>query len=205
MTPLVTHLISFLIGSIPIGYLIARIHGIDVRKTGSGNTGATNVARAVGKKSGIQTLLGDIAKGVIGCWAIPHLLGGVESEALVASHGFAAILGHCYSPFLSFRGGKGVATSLGVFIVLSPLATVAAVAGFAVVFITSRYVSLASIVAALIHPLALWALSAGIPEPVSLLVSVLTCLLVVSRHEQNIRRLSAGTEMKFSSKVKPRS
>ena len=147
MTPLVTHLISFLIGSIPIGYLIARIHGIDVRKIGSGNTGATNVARAVGKKSGIQTLLSDIAKGVLGCWAIPHLLGGAESAALVATHGFAAILGHCYSPFLRFRGGKGVATSLGVFIVLSPLATVAAVVGFAAVFTTTKFVSLASIVA----------------------------------------------------------
>lgn len=195
--PFLTHIISFLIGAIPMGYLLAKLHGIDIQSKGSGNTGATNVARVLGKRTGIITLLADVLKGSIGCAYIVLFSDGNIPEASLATHGFAAVVGHCYSPFLGFKGGKGVATSLGVIFVLSPAASVIVLTSFGLCLWISHYVSLASMFAALSYPIGVWLLAGQSPDPVVFYVSLLFALLVVIRHEQNIKRLRNGEERKF--------
>lgn len=199
INPLVSHLISFLIGSIPMGYLLARLRGVDIRKQGSGNIGATNVARVVGKRSGIITLVADIAKGCIGAGFLALIPNHEANLAVMATHGLAAVIGHCYSPFIGFRGGKGVATSLGVFLMISPITTLIAIASFGVCFQKTKFVSLASISAALSCPIVFWLIYNRQPDTTAFLVVVMLSLLVVIRHEKNISRLIKGEEKKFSS------
>ncbi len=183
---------AYLLGSIPTGLVLARfVGGVDIRTTGSGNIGATNVSRALGWKVGVLTLVGDCCKGLI-----PVLLAQKLgfTEGWIALAGFAAFAGHVYTVFLRFKGGKGVATALGVFLALAPLAVAAAVAIFALVFWKWRYVSLASIAAASAMPL-LMALLDG--RGVIFLMSVAVSTLVVWRHRENIQRLRGGTESRF--------
>lgn len=200
------HLAGFLLGSVPVGYLIAKLKGIDIRRVGSGNIGATNVGRSIGKKAGILTLLGDVAKGAAGVLLVELLpvthSGPVQVfvHELGASVGFCAILGHCYSPFLRWNGGKGVATSLGVFAVLAPWEALIAVGVFAVVAAVGRYVSLASISAAMSLPIMYWyrqMYSEGQGSKFVLLAATCTALLIVLRHRANIARLTAGHEIKL--------
>ena len=196
----VLHVVSFLIGAVPIGYLIGKIKGIDVRAKGSGNIGATNVARVAGKSAGAITLIGDIVKGVLGTCVVlitnsEEALSYVRFTELAASFGFFTILGHCYSPFLRFRGGKGVATSLGVFLSLAPLQALVATALFAVVVSTSKFVSLGSVTAALVMPILLWA--TGSPSATLQLMTVFAALLIAFRHRENLQRLANGTEPQF--------
>lgn len=142
---------AYLVGSIPTGLLLGKAYGIDVRQEGSGNIGATNLYRTVGRKVGIFTLIGDCLKGLIPVLAVKH--SGLPTE-YAAWVGLAAFCGHVFSIFLKFKGGKGVATALGVFLGLAPLAVVIAVAVFATLMLAWRYVSLGSICAAAVMPVA---------------------------------------------------
>ena len=190
---------SYLVGSVPSGFLLARLKGIDVRSSGSGNIGATNVARTAGSGLGGLTLLIDVAKGALPVLVV-GLLGyeagagaGAEEAARIAA-ALGAVVGHVYPITLGFRGGKGVATALGAILGLAPLAVPIPLVGFAVIFGLARRVSLASIGAAVLVPLA--SAFAGYPEPVTLALAAMTVLIIL-RHRENIGRLLAGTEPRF--------
>jgi glycerol-3-phosphate acyltransferase PlsY len=185
---------AYLLGSIPTGLLLARAAGVDIRKTGSGNIGATNVYRTLGKKVGIMTLVGDCAKGLIPVLIARQLqLPG----AWIAATGLAAFIGHVYTVFLGFKGGKGVATALGVFIGISPLSVLAALIVFILTLLKWRFVSLASITAAAAIPFLV-----ALIEQKGLLIatSVIIAALVIWKHRENIRRLRNGTENVFKGK-----
>lgn len=184
---------GFGLGSIPFGYLMVRmLGGQDIRRVGSGNIGATNVGRVLGAGGAAVTLALDAAKGALAVEAAVHLM-PASAEAAAAA-GVGAILGHCFTPWLRFRGGKGVATMLGTFLVLAPVAVAAVVVVFAAVLGTWRFVSLASLCGAAVLPLAAW----GLGEPPAVIVAALVSLaLVVLRHRENIRRLAAGTELRI--------
>ena len=194
--------IAYLIGSIPSGYLVVRAkEGEDVRRTGSGGTGATNVSRLAGKGAGILTLILDVIKG-----AFVVFLAGLLSDGLfplidwtIAFAGLLAILGHIFPVFLRFRGGKGVATALGVFVVIAPLVVVIALLVFAATFALTRFVSLASLVA--ISSIAVTILLLSLFDPLELpyaIGALLSAGLVIFAHRENIQRLWRGTEPKFS-------
>ena len=182
---------AYLLGSIPTGLLLGKAYGIDVRNEGSGNIGATNLYRTVGRKVGIITLIGDCLKGVIPVAVVKCSSMPGEYAAWV---GLAAFCGHVFSIFLKFKGGKGVATALGVFLALAPLAVGIAVAVFVVLMAVWRYVSLGSIVAAAIMPVAV-ALLHGSRDLIG--VTVLIALIVVIKHHTNIKRLFDGNENRF--------
>jgi glycerol-3-phosphate acyltransferase PlsY len=183
--------VAYLVGSIPTGLLLGKAYGIDVRNEGSGNIGATNLYRTVGRKVGIITLLGDCLKGLL-----PVLL--VKSSALpielAAWVGLAAFCGHVFSVFLKFKGGKGVATALGVFLALAPMAVASAILLFAILMFLWRYVSLGSISVAAAMPLAVYFLGGS---RTVIIVTLLIAVIVIIRHHENIKRLIAGTESKF--------
>ncbi len=182
---------AYLLGSIPTGLLLGKLYGIDVRKEGSGNIGATNLYRTVGRKVGIITLIGDCLKGllpVVLAWKLGLL------EPMQAWVGLAAFCGHVFSVFLLFKGGKGVATALGVFLALAPLAVLGALAVFILLVAIWRYISLGSIAAAAVMPLMVWYM----PHTQQLLIATtLIAAVVIIKHHTNISRLVAGTESKF--------
>ena len=180
---------AYLLGSIPTGLLLGKVYGIDVRKEGSGNIGATNLYRTLGRKVGVITLIGDCLKGLLPVLAVQSFV--PEYAAWV---GLAAFCGHVFSVFLGFKGGKGVATALGVFLALSPLAVGIALVIFIVLMLVWRYVSLGSIAAALTMPLAV-ALLRG--STVLIVVTLIIAVVVIAKHHENIRRLLAGTENRF--------
>ena len=183
--------LAYLCGSVPVGFLLACAEGVDIRHRGSGNIGATNVARIVGWRHGVLTLLGDTAKGLIPVVLARYF--GLEIGQVVWV-GLAAFLGHLYPVFLGFKGGKGVATALGVLAAVAPQATLLLAVVFGIIAGTSRAVSLASIIAAGLAPLVLWLLS--YPGPAVGLGLVLA-LLITIRHRDNIQRLVTGAEPKF--------
>ncbi|HEY0005534.1 MAG TPA: glycerol-3-phosphate 1-O-acyltransferase PlsY [Pyrinomonadaceae bacterium] len=194
---------AYLLGSIPFGYLIVRAReGSDVRETGSGGTGATNVTRRAGKMAGILTLLLDAAKGALAvALARWFLTTDVNAEWYVAAAGLAAILGHCFPVWLGFRGGKGVATGVGVFLLLAPAALGCTAIIFILIVWTTRFVSLGSILATASLPLIIWLLSTFI-RPVEHTAAILTAALlgaalIIFMHRANIGRLMRGTENKF--------
>ncbi len=196
-TPLIPFLLAvvgaYLCGSIPTGVLIARQLGVDVRKVGSGNIGATNVARGAGKKAGILTLLGDAAKGLIPVLVVRFLALG---EMALAGAAVAALLGHIFPIFLGFSGGKGVATGLGVFLGLAPCAILLALLLFSVTFALTRIVSLSSLVAAAATPVLLFLLAYSSGH---IIAGVVIAGLILMSHRENIARLRKGQEPKFSS------
>ncbi len=191
--------VGYLFGAIPFGYLIVKERtGVDVRSVGSGNVGATNVLRVAGKLPATGVLLMDMAKG-----CFPILIGRVlgASPEILAATAFAAVLGHVFPVFLRFRGGKGVATSLGSFIALAPIATVSSAAVFIGLVLWKRYVSLGSVVAVGSFPV--WAYLFGQIGwmtiawlPVSL-AGVATAVVVLIRHRSNLQRIRAGTESRI--------
>ncbi len=183
--------LGYACGAIPTGVLLARSAGIDVRRVGSGNIGATNVARAVGSRAGALTLLGDALKG-----AAPALIALAVSEDPItaASTGLAAVLGHVFPVTLRFSGGKGVSTGLGVLLVLTPLATAVGAAAFVLMLAACRYVSLASVSGAAAAAIAAQGLDYPLPYRV---LSLLVAGVVLVRHRDNLRRLVAGTEPPF--------
>ena len=182
---------AYLLGSVPTGFLLGRFSGVDVRRAGSGNVGATNVARVVGKKQGLLTLLGDAAKGFVPVYLSVYL--GFD-PAITALAALAAFLGHLYPLFLKFQGGKGVATALGIFLSLAPMATVVVVFVFAFVAMVSRMISPGSLVAAGFAPIAFWFFSY---PPLLVWLSLLIGLLIILRHRENIQRLISGVEPRF--------
>jgi glycerol-3-phosphate acyltransferase PlsY len=185
-------LVGFVLGSIPSGYLLVRLKtGADVRDSGSGNIGATNVGRVLGAKGGVLTLVLDGAKG-----AVAVVLGGQLGVAAGAAAALGAVLGHCYTPWLGGRGGKGVATLLGSFAVLAPLATAGAAVVLVAVAALSRMMSLASLLASAALPLIAWLRA----EPRATVVAAIAALVVIVwRHRANIGRIAAGQERKLGS------
>ncbi|HEV2579133.1 MAG TPA: glycerol-3-phosphate 1-O-acyltransferase PlsY [Acidobacteriaceae bacterium] len=199
---LLTLAIAYLLGSIPFGYLLVRIfRKEDIRATGSGNIGATNVARSGAKGLGILTLLLDLLKAFAAVKIAQHFAPGTPGfpSDLAVAAGIAAVLGHVFPIWLGFKGGKGVASALGVFIALAPLAALCALGVFIVVFAITRYVSLASILAAVMMPVfcLLW-----MPDrsPVFVGGVIFIALLVIAKHHANIARLMEGKESRFGSK-----
>ena len=181
-------ILSYLLGSISAGFLVGSSAGVDVRSAGSGNIGATNVARTLGWKKGLVTLFADVAKGFLPVLAA-HLLD--LGNAAAAAAGLAAFAGHLYPVFLRFKGGKGVATATGVYLAAMPLGILVVVGVFVLVMLAARRVSLASLSAAVLAPVVAWTLS--YPEEVAWM-SLVIGFLVVVRHRENIRRLMAGEE-----------
>ena len=192
---------AYLLGAVPIGFLVARAFGIDdIRRHGSGNIGATNVLRTAGRLPAVITLLGDIAKGFAAVVLAARLGGDVP--AVTAAGAVAAVVGNCWSVFLGFRGGKGMATGLGALLRLAPLATLAALPVFLVVAATTRFVSLASVLAAACVPFG--ALALGAPRPYVLGTFAVSAVVIV-RHRENIARLRAGTERRLGESHSPSS
>jgi acyl phosphate:glycerol-3-phosphate acyltransferase len=190
---------AYLLGSIPFGLLLTKLFGSgDVRKSGSGNIGATNVARVAGWLPGILTLLLDVAKGAAAVWLAGRVSN--ESATCVMIAALAALLGHCYPVWLKFRGGKGVATAAGAFLVLCAPALLGSVIVFLLVAIFWRYVSLASISAAASMPLLIYLLWAPhhAPPPVVTFGSLAAAAMIFYKHDANIQRLVQGEEPKFS-------
>ncbi|NPV26330.1 MAG: glycerol-3-phosphate 1-O-acyltransferase PlsY [Firmicutes bacterium] len=188
MSKLIVLLIAFLLGSIPFGLLVGRyLKGIDIRKYGSGNIGTTNAFRILGPKGGMMVLTGDILKGVVAV-----LLGrSYGGEVLAILAGLAAIAGHNWSIFLGFKGGRGVATGAGVILGLIPSVTLSLVVVWVVTLLLTRYVSLASIVAAVCTPLFMWIFTHSWAY---LLFGFAAGAFVIYRHRPNIQRLRKGTE-----------
>ncbi len=191
---------AYLIGSIPFGLLIAKTQGKDIRKLGSGNIGATNVLRCLGKPLGITCFVLDVLKGFLPAFFFPMV---VKSQAdfpgIGILFGTAAILGHNFPVFLKFKGGKGVATSAGILLGVAPLAVLIGILTWGIVFYTSGYVSLGSIIAALVVVLTGWIAGYG---PVIATALTLLGALTIWRHRSNIQRLRNGTENKFQKKPK---
>ena len=195
-------IIAYLLGSIPFGYLIVRGRvGDDIRESGSGGTGATNVSRRAGKAAGVFTLVLDALKGsvaVLLAMTLTNTVGPAEGEWTVAAAALAVLVGHIFPVWLKFRGGKGVATGVGVFLVLAPIALLCAGVIFLAIVLFTRYVSLGSIVAAIMIPLFVWLQSVFV-WPVAdlrplLTAAILGALLIVFAHRGNIGRLARGVE-----------
>lgn len=183
----------YLIGAIPTGIVLSRLMGSeDIRKKGSGNIGATNVYRVAGKLAGVLTLVGDTMKGFLPLLAYKAWLDPTPIQLGIASA--IAIIGHCYPIYLKFKGGKGVATALGIFLVLSPQAVLGALLVFVLAVVITRYISLGSVLAAMSAPLLILMLNH--PQPI-FLATLFIAMLVVWRHRVNIRRLLDGTESRF--------
>ena len=202
---ILTVLVAYLLGSIPTGFLVARARGVDIRTVGSGNIGATNVFRILGRAAGVFVLLVDAAKGWAAVFVAARLLAAWAYGDAAASQlvwfqlvaGVAAILGHNYTCWLHFKGGKGIATSAGVLVALVPMSLLIILAIWVVVFACSRYVSLASICAAFALPFAAWLL--GEQRTIVLVLSVLAALAIY-KHKSNIVRLLNGTENRIGGK-----
>jgi glycerol-3-phosphate acyltransferase PlsY len=192
---------AFLLGAFPTGYLVGRAYGKDVRQWGSGRTGGTNVLRTCGPVAAILTVLGDVAKAIVAIWLSSILLGTGWGQVLAGS---LAVLGHIYTPFLSWRGGRGVATALAALGVLCfPAAAAVMVAG-AIVIVASRYVSLASLTTAALMPLALlvyyWAFGG---DPWWLAYGVVAAVAIWVSHRDNVHRLLKGTERRLGERATP--
>lgn len=199
--------IAYLLGSIPTGYLLVRIfRRQDIRTLGSGNIGATNVLRSGAKLLGVVTFLLDAAKGALAVWLCARMatigfpIAPLHAQALAA---FCAVLGHMFPIWLDLRGGKGVATAFGVFVMLAPKAALLALLVFVLFFVIFRFVSLASILGCLSFPIAAWYTTRASHVLVVSAVEILLPLFVILKHRQNIRRLFAGTEYRFGSRKAP--
>lgn len=206
-----THLAAacagYIIGSVPFGYLAGRVAGVDVRTCGSGNVGATNVVRVLGKKFGYSVFLLDFAKGLAAVFCARWLsnraaLDSAGAEVATAFAGIAAVIGHSFPIWLKFRGGKGVATCIGALFGLVPIAAVIVCVVWLVTFEIGRYVSLASVVAAVALPIAVGVmfLLHRFDSPVFVYLAVCLACLVLIRHRSNLARLANGTEPRFDRK-----
>ena len=195
---------AYLLGSIPTGYLVGRAKGIDIRTVGSGNIGATNVLRTIGKPAGVFALIIDGLKGYAACtwlcdWTLTLLgVSTTDTELYRILAGIAAVLGHNFTCWLEFKGGKGIATSAGVFLALAPLAAGVALVTWVIAFVLSLYASVASIAAAVALPATIWLMPSS-----SLTLRIVTTvlgLLAIFKHRGNIGRLLDGTEHRIEFK-----
>ena len=197
MTGPLTPLLAYLLGSMPFGYLIVRWQkGIDVRTTGSGSIGATNVMRNLGIIGFIATFLLDVSKGIVAVLLASRITSG--EPRWIAASAVAAILGHCFPVWLKFRGGKGVATGVGVFIALAPIQVALVLVIFAIVVAIWRYISLGSIIATAAFPVLVHFLKHA-PLPI-VLGAAGSAVVIIAQHHANIRRLLSGTENKIGRK-----
>jgi glycerol-3-phosphate acyltransferase PlsY len=186
---------GYLIGAIPFALLLARRMGVDLRGTGSGNVGAANVFRTTGPSIALTTVMLDVSKGV---GAVLLASSMTDNPAVIAAAGLAAILGHIYSVWIRFRGGKGVATSCGVFAVLAPEATLLSFAIFVLTVVYTRYVSLGSVIASIALPVAVHFTRAPVPTVAG---AIAAAVLVIERHRSNLARLQAGTERRLGQRA----
>jgi glycerol-3-phosphate acyltransferase PlsY len=189
-------LAGYIVGGIPFGFIVARLKGVHIQRVGSGNIGFSNVFRSVGKVEGILVLIADIAKGLVPVLIFKQVYG--VHFGLIA--GIAAILGHIFTPFLRFKGGKGVATGLGVFIGLAPFSALFSFLVWLVVVGIFRYISLGSIVAAISLPCFIYFSPYLVRNEYHIgleVVTILVCLLVIIMHRTNIKRLIRGKEHRF--------
>lgn len=194
MTAILVLLIAYLLGAIPFGYLLVRtFNGGDIRKSGSGNIGATNVMRTAGRGMGIATLVLDIGKGYLAVWLAGRLTG--EEPIWMSLAALAVMAGHAYPVFLGFKGGKAMASFVGAFLCLTPLALICSLIVFLGVVAVSRHISLGSICAAGTFPLAVWIVQH--PQLPVFFTSVVAGVFIVYRHRDNIARLHAGKEHRF--------
>ena len=213
---IIVALAAYLLGSIPTGFLVAKAKGIDIRAVGSGNIGATNAMRVLGKPAGIFVLVMDVLKGYFACkifpplifnWLAPHFSGlfvyfqnepaELQMKFFVLA-GICAVLGHNYTCWLKFKGGKGIATTAGVFLALAPWAVLVALVVFILAVVLTKYVSAGSIAAAIALPATVWIMS---PDNLELgIVSTALGVLAIYKHKSNIQRLMAGTENRLGKK-----
>ena len=213
---ILTALAAYLLGSIPFGFLVAKAKGVDIRSAGSGNIGATNAMRVLGKPAGIAVLLLDAAKGYVACvflppmiynWLIPHYSGlflyfqdvpvELQTRFFVVA-GICAVLGHNYTCWLKFKGGKGIATTAGVYLALAHWALLVALAVFILAILLTKYVSVGSIAAAIALVVTVWVM-----PPHNLFLGIVTTalgVLAIYKHKSNIQRLLAGTENRLGQK-----
>jgi len=206
----VTTVVAYLLGSIPTGYLVGRAKGVDVRKVGSGNIGATNAFRTLGKTAGILVLLVDALKGYVAASQVPTIVQRLIApsvppdeatrEYLQIIAGVVVILGHNYTCWLHFKGGKGIATSAGVLAALIPITFAIGLGTWIIVCVATRYVSVASIAAALVLPIATWLAHYSLRM---IVVAGVMCLLAIYKHKGNIERLMNGTESKIGRPKSP--
>jgi acyl phosphate:glycerol-3-phosphate acyltransferase len=190
---------AYLLGSIPTGFLVARARGIDIRAVGSGNMGATNAMRVLGKPAGIFVLLVDCAKGFAAVWIGKWLLKsfgapGADVEAHCVVAGIFAVLGHNYTCWLGFKGGKGIATSAGVYLALAPVALGIGLVAFVLTVVVTRYVSVGSIAGAIVLPVAVWFTQDNWALRI---VTIALGAMAIFKHRKNIQRLMAGTESRI--------
>lgn len=193
-------IIGYAIGTLPFALLYSKlVYGEDIRKLGSGNPGATNIKRIYGLKAGLLVLLLDALKGFIPVVLISKLGFSFQDEFMFSlAIGLGTILGHIFNVFLGFKGGKGIATSLGVLLALYPIVTIYLVLAFVLIVYISKYISLGSISVALVHPIVLWIL--GYENIYYFIFSVSLAFLVVFTHRENLKRLLNKTENKFTLK-----
>ena len=189
--------VSYFFGSIPTGFLWAKARGIDIREVGSGNIGATNVMRALGKGPGIAVLLIDALKGFAPVWLAPRIFPGVNPSPLQIVCCVFVIAGHNWTCWLKFKGGKGVATSAGALLAFLPLPLLCVLGVWLVVFAVWRYVSLASICAAVAIPIATWLI---MKDQVLTVFTAILGVVVIYKHKSNVQRLLAGTEHRVGAK-----
>jgi len=200
---------AYLLGSIPVGYLLVKLfRHEDIRSVGSGNIGATNVLRSGGKGLGAATFALDVIKGAaavaLGAWMASFLQPALPFRDAEAIAAVSAVLGHMFPVWLRFRGGKGVATGFGVFLVAAPLAALSAIALFAAVLLMTRYVSLASILGAASFPVFASFMVRGEKSALYIAAQIIVSLLIIIKHHQNIGRLLSGTESRFGTRTHER-
>jgi len=198
---ILTALGAYLLGSIPTGFLVAKAKGIDIRSVGSGNIGATNAMRVLGKPTGIFVLLMDAAKGFAAVWLASLMLKDnsiADLQTLRVVAGIGAVLGHNYTCWLKFKGGKGIATTAGVYLALAPWALLVALAVFILAILLTKYVSVGSIAGAIALPATVWVMT-----PHNLFLGIVTTALgalAIYKHKSNLQRLIAGTENRLGQK-----
>ncbi len=187
---------AFFLGAIPFGYLITYLFSKeDIRKIGSGNIGATNVSRKLGLIGGFITFLLDSFKGYLAVWILMMI---TFYPSLIGLSGLLAVLGHMFTPFLSFKGGKGISTSFGVFFKIAPIPALISLLIFIIVLIIFRYVSLSSLISSALFPPVSYFLNVN---EWFLIYSVCICILIIVKHKENIKRLIEGKELKFGRKI----
>ena len=190
---------AFLLGSLPFGYWLGRLRGVDIRQKGSGNIGATNVGRILGKGWGYLVFVLDFGKGWLGVWLARKT--GDPADVWVVTAGLFAVLGHVFTPWVGFRGGKGVATSAGVLLALTPWVGLIVAGVWGATFLVFRIVSVASLLAATAFPLLVHQMDPG--RPALQWAAWVLALLVWIRHRDNVKRLIQGKENGFHRKEKP--
>jgi acyl phosphate:glycerol-3-phosphate acyltransferase len=202
---IITAVAAYLLGSIPTGFLVAKAKGIDIRTVGSGNIGATNAFRALGKPAGIFVLLVDALKGFAAVWLVAKIFSALsvsdsvlDTARIIA--GICVVLGHNYTCWLKFKGGKGIATTAGVYLALAPAALGIALVTWIVLAVVTRYVSVASVTAAASLPIGVWFTTHNV---LLLIVTTALSALAIFKHKKNIQRLMNGTENRIGRKVEP--